>query len=131
MEMSPLKVGECGKGMFFALVNDSAFPQVAYKLTHKQSRGPVAALDGLTTSTNKLQTRQALYHPSTHSTQDSHISPHNTPCTTERTPTSHQESTPSKVCLVMRPLNNSYSTAHCTTTSDPDYCQLYPINTTR
>ena len=32
---------------------------------------------------------------------------------------------------VMRPLNISCSTAHCTTTSDPDYCQLNQIYTTR
>ena len=32
---------------------------------------------------------------------------------------------------VMRPLNISCSTAHCTTTSDPDYCQRNQIYTTR
>ena len=32
---------------------------------------------------------------------------------------------------VMRPLNISCSTAHCMTTSDPDYCQLNQIYTTR
>ena len=42
------------------------------------------------------------YKPTTHSTLDSHISPQNTPCTAERTPTSHQERTPRKVCLLPR-----------------------------
>ena len=52
MERSLRKVGERGRGMFFALVNDSALPQVAQKWNHKRSRGPMAALDGLPVLTN-------------------------------------------------------------------------------
>ena len=36
----------------------------------------------------------------TQSTSDCHISSQKTPCTTERPPTSHQERSPSKVCLL-------------------------------
>ena len=71
------------------------------------------------------------YQPTTQSISDCHISPQNTPCTTEHQPTSHQERTPSKACLLPRPLNISCSTAHWTTTSDPDDCQLNQIYTTR
>ena len=42
------------------------------------------------------------HQPTTQSTSDCRISPQNTPCTAERTPTSHQEGTPSKVCLLPR-----------------------------
>ena len=42
------------------------------------------------------------HHPTTQSTSDCRISPQDTPCTAERTPTSHQEGTPSKVCLLPR-----------------------------
>ena len=42
------------------------------------------------------------HQPTTQSTSDCRISPQNTPCTAECTPTSHQEGTPSKVCLLPR-----------------------------
>ena len=71
-----------------------------------------------------------------HQQTPNQTNPVGAPCTAERTPTSHQERTPSKVCLAtapiaMIPLNISCSTAHCTTTSDPDYCQPNQIYTIR
>ena len=42
-----------------------------------------------------------------------------------------RQNTQQSVSTVMRPLTISCSTAHCTTTSDPDYCQLNQIYATR
>ncbi len=42
------------------------------------------------------------HQPTTQSTSEYRISPQNTPYTAECTPTSHQERTPSKVCLLPR-----------------------------
>ena len=73
------------------------------------------------------------YQPTPQGTPDCHISCQSTPCTAERPPTSHQERTQSvsTAPTVMTPLNISYYIADCTTTSDPDYCQLNQIYTTR
>ena len=48
------------------------------------------------TSTNRLQSRQTL--STNYTGHECHMSPQNTPRTVERTPTSHQEITPSNVC---------------------------------
>ena len=42
------------------------------------------------------------YHPTTQSTPDCHIMHQKTPCTAECPPRSHQERSPSKVCLLPR-----------------------------
>ena len=74
-----------------------------------------------------------LYQPTTQSTS----APQNTTRTAERTPTSHQQRSPCNVCLlprrttVMRLLSISCSTAHCTTTSEPHYCQPSQRHRTR
>ena len=91
--------------------------------------GLVATLDGSTTSTNKLQTRQT---PSTNYTEHIRL-----PCfASEHTmhrwthiyiasKTNTQQSV-STAATVIIPLNISCFTAHCTTT-DADYCQLNQI----
>ena len=74
------------------------------------------------------------YQPTTQSTSDCHVSSQNTPCTTAQlTRSFHQESTPIKVCTaptVMTPLTTSCYIAHCTTTSEPDWCSLLTHHTT-
>ena len=96
--------------------------------------GLVATLDGLTTSTNKLQTRQTL---STNYTEHTRLpyfaSEHNTHrCTytyiASRKTTLQSVST---APTVMRLLSISCSTAHCTTTSEQDYFQPSQRYTTR
>ena len=96
--------------------------------------GLMATLDGSTTSTNKLQTRQT---PSTNYIEHirlpyfaSEHTMHHWTHTYIASRRNTQQSV-STAPIVMRPLNISCSTAHCTTTSDPDYCQLNQIYTTR
>ena len=86
---------------------------------------------------NKLQTRQT---PSTNSTEHirrirlpyfaSEHTMHRWTHTYIASRRNIQQSVPTAP-TVMRLLNISCSTAHCTTTSDPDYCQLNQILKTR
>ena len=90
--------------------------------------GLVATLDQPPAPTKSKPGRP--YQLTTQSTSHCRISPENTPCTAKRTPSSHQERTPS--CSdsdETRPFNISCSTAP--TTSDPDYCQINQIYTTQ
>ena len=96
--------------------------------------GLVATLDGSTTSTNKLQTRQTL---STNYTEHIRLPYFVSEHTMHRwTPTyiasrKNTQQSVSTAPTVMRPLNISCCTVHYTTTSDPDYCQLNQRYTTR
>ena len=96
--------------------------------------GLMATLDGSTTNTNKLQTRQT---PSTNYTEHIRLPYFASEHTMHRwthiyiASRRNTQQSVSTAPTVMRPLNISCSTAHCTTTSDPDYCQLNQIYTTR
>ena len=63
--------------------------------------GIMATLDGPTTSTHPPKP-DIFYQPTTQSTSNCYISPQNTPCTDDRTPTSHQERSPIKVYRLPR-----------------------------
>ena len=88
--------------------------------------GLVATLGGLTTSTNKLQTTHTL---STNYTEHIRLPYFASEHTMHRwTPTYIASRKNNKM---MRQLINYYYIAHCTTTSEPDYCQLSQRYTTR
>ena len=96
--------------------------------------GLVATLDGSTTSTNKLQTRHTLSTNYTEHIRLPYFVSEHTMLRWTHTYIASRKNTQQSVYTaptVMRPLNISCSTAHCTTTSDPDYCQLNQIYTTR
>ena len=96
--------------------------------------GLVATLDGPTTSTNTLQTRQTL---STNYTEHIRLpyfaSEHNTHRSTPTYIASRKITlqSVSTAPTVMKLLSISCSTAYCTTPSYPEYCQLNRIYTTR
>ncbi len=118
------------------------FPTLRPSRSYKRSlgrfgmtRGLVATLDGSTTSTNKLQTtRQTpLTNYPEHIRLPYFTSEHTMHRWTHTNIASRRNTQQSVYTAprVMRQLNISCSTAHYTTTSEPDYCQLNQIYTTR
>ena len=82
--------------------------------------GLVATLDGSTTNTNKLQTRQTLSTNYTEHTRLSYFASEHTIHDWTQTYIASRENSQQSVSTaptVVRPLNISCSTAHCTTTS--------------
>ena len=95
--------------------------------------GLVTTLDGSTTSTNKLQTIQTLSTNYTEHIRLPYFVSEHTMHSWTHTFIASRKNTKQSVStapIVMRPLNISCSTAHCTSTSDPDYCQLNQIHPT-